>query len=843
MNESVQKWLDELTSAPSVAIQKLVLGYAGVSAWSRSSLRESFVEIFQTHAEVLDSAVAAWLQERLMKLPPDKTPTLVWASHLQDLFSALAGLPLPQVARLLRDRLRDFRSWLRPLRTDESLDPEAAYLAALTWADTNQHLEGMWQRLALRRDREPTYYTDIGLLGLRKTRDERGQLPSKAPFLLLATLIDLADTGLSQKDWLLTTRALLGGYHYSLETWVREFEPVLEARQDAERGPEWLKKVLPQLRTSQPVRPQFRNDFRPAHTRQEVEAMIAEVKARGPNACGERLVVFLERERAYVNATGNPHYLGRTFNRLAEAARRTNPEWAVERAEESLARDPTNEFTWTALARCLWARGTDAQKRKNSVAAESDFHEAIDILWTARFRFWWNAYLRTELGRLCREAGDIETSELVYREAAAEFPDNEVARGGLSDVLAMQGKFEQAEEVLREAIRNIPSAPSLHNQLSGVLKESKRLDEAEQVLREAIRQMPDEPSLRDWLAGLLQECKRFDEAERIYRETQTLFPSDPNCLTGLAVILHYRSAINGDEEEREEARRLFRDATTLGSPIARTWLSGFDAGWRRIAERREVHLTQGEEKELLSVRPTKPEEMRPAQRLGRALLLQWQARRAESAGERELLFAEAEALLTLPDELTGECRTAFVEARGFLLLARDRATEARAYFEQQLAAFTRPALGLRLGFAEARARLGETLSDTEEAELASFGPEGSILPLVLKVVRLLESGTSDDTLRDLLLELYPEVRRLAGMPASELGEEEEEPAALATSARQPETPDTMMAQLLLASVFRPAAINTPADLQAADSIPHVRASLKAHRDDIFSVAEKLALAA
>ena len=57
--------------------------------------------------------------------------------------------------------------------------------------------------------------------------------------------IDLADTGISQKDWLLTTRSLLGGYHYNLDTWVREFEPVLESREDAERGPEWLKKVLP----------------------------------------------------------------------------------------------------------------------------------------------------------------------------------------------------------------------------------------------------------------------------------------------------------------------------------------------------------------------------------------------------------------------------------------------------------------------------------------------------------------------------------------------------------------------------------------------------------------------
>ena len=272
MNESVQNWLVEFTEDPSTAIQKLVLGYSGVSAWSRSSLRESLVEIFQTHAEALDTAVADWLQERLMKLPPIKTPTLVWASHLQDLFSALAGLPLPQVGHLLRDRLRDFRSWLHPLRTDESLDPEAAYLAALAWADTNQHLEGMWQGLALRRDREPDYYTDIGLLGLRKMRDERGQLPSKAPFLLLVTLIDLADSEIiSRKDWLLTTRALLGGYHYSTKTWVRQFEPVLKARQKAKNGPEWLKKVLPQLRAEQPFKQHNHNVNKPTRSKEEVD--------------------------------------------------------------------------------------------------------------------------------------------------------------------------------------------------------------------------------------------------------------------------------------------------------------------------------------------------------------------------------------------------------------------------------------------------------------------------------------------------------------------------------------------------------------------------------------------
>ncbi len=360
MNESVQKWLDELTAAPTTAIQKLLLGYSGVSAWSRSSLRESFVEIYQTHARLLDVAVATWLQKRLMKLPPDKTPILVWASHLQDLFSAIAGLPLPQVARLLRDRMRDFRSWLRPLRTDDGLDPEVAYLSALAWAETNQHLEGMWQGLALRRNQEPVYYTDVGLLGLRKTRDNSGQLPAKAPFLLLATLIDLADTGLSQKDWLLTTRSLLGGYHCSSETWVREFEPVLDARHEARNGPKWIKRILPAL-TMQQVRslPRIQTP-----TRSDTDRFVLAVRKAGPLSVGPTLDTFLDSQRLFANASRDSYHLVRSFNRLAEAARLRDPEWAVARAEEALTWDDNNARNWTVLARSLWVRWPSCRKRK-----------------------------------------------------------------------------------------------------------------------------------------------------------------------------------------------------------------------------------------------------------------------------------------------------------------------------------------------------------------------------------------------------------------------------------------------------------------------------------------------
>ncbi|MCP5517831.1 MAG: hypothetical protein H7A45_11320 [Verrucomicrobiales bacterium] len=741
MNPSVQNWLDELNAAPSRAIQKLVLGYAGVTAWSRSSLRESFIEIFPAHAEALEVAVADWLRERLMKLPPEETPTIVWAAHLQDLFGGLAGLPLPRVARLLRDRLRDFRSWLRPLRTESGPDPEAAYLAALAWAETNQHLEGMWQGLALRRNREPAHYIDIGLLGLRKTRDERGQLPTKAPFLLLATLIDLADTGIAQKEWLLTARALLGGYHCSLETWAREFEPVISARRDAKHGPGWLRKVLPPLRSERPDSPVIEVGL-PTADLTEAKRIIHRVAQRGPAAIQGELGAVLSGYRTYARAAGDATPLVRMFNQLADAARTHDPDWAVARAEEAMEWDPNHEFCWTALARALWARGLKAERAGNEASAEADCREAMDLLWRARFRFPSNAHVRTELAKMLGASGDAATAETVYREAQSEFPQNPWGYTGLADMLL-------------------------------------RLD------------------------------------------TET-----------------------GTQAHSGEARALLQRAADLGNAYAKRRL-------RSIAQQAPststvAALFESAEEEVLGpvVLPAQHvAEMRPAQRLGRALLFHWQARHASSGEEREGLLAQAEDLLNLPDELTGECRSAFVEARGFLLLARNRTEEARTYFEQQLvtAAPRRP-LGLRLGLAESRIRLGEKLSDAEESELASFGPEGSILPLVLKVVRLLESTASDDALRDLLLELYPRVCTLAGMPPSELGDDEEG-AAQADPVRRRETPDAMMARLLLANAFGPATLDSLDDLNSATTIHRVRDSLRPHRDDILAVFEKLALAA
>jgi Flp pilus assembly protein TadD len=765
MKESVQQWLEELTTAPEQAVQRLILGQAAVGAWARASLREVFIEIQQTRAEALDVALTRWIESRLLGMPPENTPTVVWATHLQELFRAACGLPLPQLARLLRDRLRDFRSWLRPLVEAENLDPEAAFLAALAWSEANLHLEGMWRGIALRRNREPAYYTDLGLLGMRRSRDDQGRLPAKAPFSLLVTIIDLADANISKKEWLLTTRALLGGYRCSPKNWVREFDPVLAARAEAQNGPKWLKQIFPEVEKN---RTNAVTNVVPIPLA-ESDKMVDKVAQDGLQA--EGLAVFLDRHRTYATTTGNSHFLVRTFNRLAEKASTHDPDWAVARAEEALAWDKNDARNWTVLARCLWQRGLRAEENGDSAEARAAGRDALDTLWSARFSFPWEPFVRTELARMYRDAGQLELAEIIYRESAEAFPLNAACRNGLAEVLVLRGDFAQAEA--------------------------------------------------------------------LYRETRADFPKDPYSRNGLAEILFHRSAAANDSTEREEARALFEEAARLQDRFAASRLASFDARWQRPAAAggdEEAVREAATPAETFALSSVPPEAMRPAQRLGRSLLLQWRARRATIAEERDRLFSEAEHLLGLPDQLTGECQAALMEARGFLLLARERFAEAREYFAEKIAMlFPRSLVGLRLGLAEARLRLGEALDAAEEQILASFGPEGSILPLVLRVIRLLDAMPADAELRDLLLQLYPRVRELATIPLE--GQEK------AKGGRQPASVDGMVADLLATKVFIPAGVQSADDLQRDDILPQIRTTLQELRDPLLGVMEELAMAA
>lgn len=133
MNQSVQNWLDKFASEPENEIHKLIMNYAGVVAWAKSSLNQCFREIYEEKHDELDSALVNWLEKNILGDIPENTSPLVWASTLENLFSALKGIHLPRVVVLMLSRGEDWISWLKPMKVDNVVDPLASYKSTSKW--------------------------------------------------------------------------------------------------------------------------------------------------------------------------------------------------------------------------------------------------------------------------------------------------------------------------------------------------------------------------------------------------------------------------------------------------------------------------------------------------------------------------------------------------------------------------------------------------------------------------------------------------------------------------------------------------------------------------------------
>ncbi len=769
MNASVAKWLERLVAEPVRAVDDLVMGRVAIPVWSRASLGEVFLDIVEVQAEALDVGVAEWLENHLGKLPPDGFSNEVWGAYLQDLFRAMTSLSLPRVARLMGTRRREFQAWLRPLVREASLDPEAAYLTALAWCEHNRHLEGFWRNLALRDRNEPEYYTDIGLLGLRKPRDDAGQLPPKAPLLLLATLLDMADSEkMTQPVWERKTRTVMAGYRpVTREVWIREFNAVLTERPAADCGMSWLQHLLaiPAAKVETPPRHQGSTK---APTLDECGRFVDTVGRYGPSFEAAKLEDFLKRHRDFAARTNNPHYLVRTYNRLAVAAKEHDPDWAVARIEEALAWEPGNAKNWTVLAGCHWARRHAALQQQRMEHARIAESQACEVLWEGRCRFPYDPYFRNSLADFYKNVGELQTAEDLYREAFAAFPRSPVPRCGLADVKHLKGDVV--------------------------------------------------------------------EAERLYRETITKFPDDAYAHTCLAKILFQRSRISRDEAERDEARSHFQTATRLGNTWAIDFLNNrFDKEWQKTGPRKSKSRQESEAASTVDQLLSQNEaDMGPAQRLGRALLAMSQAAHCTRDEDRQPYLDRAASLLSLPDALTGEFYRAFLESRGFLLLARGQNAEARDYFLRQLelAEPHRPA-GLELGLSEARHALHESSEPESVPQLPAGRLKSLLLPLVLQVVEWSQTHDQDDLLRETLLAMFPSVKEKLAK-SQPLDEDDETP--------REESPDTMLAGFLQSRVFQLAGIETEDDLRDPGKLQGIKNALRLCEPDLRSMAHSLVLA-
>ena len=456
--------------------------------------------------------------------------------------------------------------------------------------------------------------------------------------------------------------------------------------------------------------------------------------------------------------------------------------------EEALAWAPQNPHNWTSYAIVL-----NAGQR---------VRDAINALWEARDRFPWDPFIRSELGRLLRENGDLAASADVLREAIGQFPGNVVLPSGLAETLRAMERFQEARKVYEQTCKDFPN---------------------------------NAYCLRG-LADLLIDLKELEEAERLYRESMRIAPRDEYARSGLARVLSIRSARTRDVSLRDEARRLLAELADAGNQDAIRRVQVFDGQWERatkdptITFRRESGDQQPQEPPAPNDRAI--QEMSAAERLGRAMIALWQAERGEDAGSRSSHCEHALALLDVPEDKTDDdLLTAFVETRGLVLLASGDAQKALAYFENQIRHYGRGGwIGLQLMGKRARTALGAPQEAGENAE-APCSQSTRFALHVAQVIQTLSASPPEAEVRKLLKTLYPEAAKLAArvQPDSEGG-------------LSVQNGGEMLGVFLQMRWFRPAGIQSAGDLDRSDALQAVVERINTTRIDTFDVISNSTLA-
>ena len=819
------QWLEQLERDPVTAFDDLVMGRADVGVFSRASLGEVFVEACREnrYRSKLDEGAHGFLTNHLLGPVPQPLTPQVWGAYLQDVFRGLATLGLEETGTLLRKRHQTFRRWLSGYYLSDAIDPEEAFLRALAWAQTDASFAPLWRRLALGQEGHGVDYVDIGLLGMGKARTAEGNVPQDAPLVLLTALADLASLPqTSEAWWRRKVRSLQAAYRCSDEVWFSKLEQTLQSRKRADRAEKWLAACYPVKAHKKSSRRSTFRVMRPVSLA-ENDHIADLVTTQTPDTITE-LDPFLQRHRDYAEQTGDSYFLVRTFNRLANITRHRNPEWALALVEDALEREPRNPHNWTVKARCLEAAGRD--------------NDAIETVWTARIRFPLDSYVHTELGRLLRAGGDLETSQAVYEEVVAIDTENAACRTGLAEVLAERGRIDEAIQVYGEAVQISRTNGYARDGLAKVLIRRRRdndLAEAERLLRGTMELSRGDTVCRSTLAELLKDQQRYDEAANLCRETVEGFPRDTFSRNILAEILFVQGLKNGgDETLREEARKLFQEAVDLGERHAQQRLDTFDYRWRQGIVRGGIGIAVPgvAERELRQRKlcfELNERQWSPAQRLGRALLAQGQATRATDPAQRQDLFDRARRLLSLTDTEAGDYAAAFIEARGFLLIAEKKTSEALAYFRDQIDRFGRGSwTGIQLGYAQTRLQAGQKVSFDDWRRLAALGPEGAVTALVARVLTWL-ARDGDEELRNALAELYPHATELTSSA---------EGAAEGTTRQA-----LLLANLVRLQWFKPADIHQVADLNDGVKLGNLHREVAKTAPTFLRSLESLSLAA
>ncbi len=575
--------------------------------------------------------------------------------------------------------------------------------------------------------------------------------------------------------------------------WVKHIAPILPHHDEQSNARDWLSALLPGIPRWRPNTPEATALVRKARRVPIPESQDwARRISNNPQHCETpEFSAFLNRHRVYAEATGDSGFLNKTFNSLATSLVRADTgrvALAVSLVEEALKWQPRDSQTWTIYATMLSTARRQA--------------DAIAVLWKARHQFPWDSFIRNELGRILRQAGDLIAAEGVLREAASHFPGDEVCRNGLAETLRAMGRFDDARRMYEQTRQDFPRDVFCRTGLADLLIDLNELAHAEQILGEALE---------------------LDATNRPSRGV-------------MARVLLIRGARSRDEGLRGEAESILRQLAYEGDQVARKLLQDIAEQWQQALNepntmfRRDLGIQQGQADEAQNDRAVS--EMTVAERLGRAMITLWQTERAEDATLRLSLCAHATALLDVPeDKIDDDLLAAFVETRGLVLLASGDAQRAAAYFEAQIRHYGRGGwIGIQLGDQRARIALGLP-KDADDTVEAPSSQSARFALYVARVIQTLSASPQESEVRDLLKTLYPRAADFAAraQPDAEGGLSIESGAE-------------MLGAFLQTRWFRPAGIQTAEDLDSPDALHAVVERINNTRTDTFDVISNSTLA-
>lgn len=141
---------------------------------------------------------------------------------------------------------------------------------------------------------------------------------------------------------------------------------------------------------------------------------------------------------------------------------------------------------------------------------------------------------RRDRARAALQEMDLPRAERLYRDLAAQRPDDLDALYGLGWTYHLAGEQEQARATFERCLSVAPEAPDCLKGLGSVALADGNLEVAQQRFEQALQRAPQDPAIRNSLALLQLRAGRLEAALTLYDQLCAEVPSEPAYAIGRA---------------------------------------------------------------------------------------------------------------------------------------------------------------------------------------------------------------------------------------------------------------------------------------------------------------------